>query len=77
MKFAISMSGNNNSPLSIFHSPLSIQFGRSPAGSGYPLQSFLFVPSQKAFSLLSLTRHADFATNSITTSSSCCRYTEI
>jgi hypothetical protein len=34
-----------------------------PHGSGYPLQSFLFVPSQKAFSLISLTHHAEFATN--------------
>jgi hypothetical protein len=34
-----------------------------PDGSGYPLQSFLFVPSQKEFPLLSFTRHADLATN--------------
>ncbi|KAA6339026.1 hypothetical protein EZS27_013025 [termite gut metagenome] len=38
-------------------------FRAFPDRSGYPLQFFLFVPSQKEFSLLSFTRHADFVTN--------------
>ncbi|KAA6334871.1 hypothetical protein EZS27_016847 [termite gut metagenome] len=44
--------------LSVFHS-----IWVCPDGSGYTLQFFLLVPSQKEFSLLSFTRHADCATN--------------
>ncbi|KAA6338920.1 hypothetical protein EZS27_013103 [termite gut metagenome] len=49
--------------LSIFNSPLST-IRACPHGSGYPLQFFLLVPSQKEFPLLSFTHHADCATNS-------------